>query len=190
MFVAVLDTSVLWPSLQRDFLLSLAIEGMYRPVWSEAILAELEYAEVLKLTKRGAPDATQRARHLIDQMRQAFDDALVDGWEPLAGTYGLPDRDDEHVVAVAVIASAGAIVTSNLRDFPQTKLPPSVEALSPADFAHNTVALSPIRAVQALEEIVARSGKHGPALTPEGVLDILAERYSMHEARDLIQPLL
>ena len=94
MFAALLDISVLWPSLLRDFLLSLAIERMYRPSWSNAILAELEYAESHKLMDRGEqPDvAATRARHLIDQMTAAFDDALVENWEPLEGTFGLPIR--------------------------------------------------------------------------------------------------
>jgi len=67
-FTALLDTCVLWPSLQRDFLLSLAIEGMYRPVWSAAILDELEYHEAIKLITRGeeAGEANRRARRLVE----------------------------------------------------------------------------------------------------------------------------
>jgi predicted nucleic acid-binding protein len=134
MFAGLLDTSVLWPSLQRDFLLSLAIEGLYRPLWSTEILAELEYEETQKLLNRGEQPAaaTARASHLISQMTTAFDDALVENWEPHNGTFNLPDPDDEHVVAAALVGGAGAIVTFNLRDFPIAKVPAQSRSSPPA----------------------------------------------------------
>jgi len=181
MFTAVLDTCVLWPSLQRDFLLSLAVEGMYRPVWNAAILDELEYHEAAKLVSRGVEQETanQRAARLVQQMRTAFDDAEVHGWEGLDGTYGLPDPDDEHVLAAAVVAGAGAIVTHNLKHFPCDRLPSEIEALPPNEFAANTVSLDPIRARAAVSAISARSGRQGPHLTEEQVLDAIAARYDM-----------
>ena len=116
MFAALLDTSVLWPSLQRDFLLSLAIEGLYRPLWSSAILDELQFHEARKLVERGcAPDeAARQSQRLIDQMSTAFDDSSVENWEHLNGTFGLPDPDDEHVVAAALVVGAQVIVTSTV----------------------------------------------------------------------------
>ena len=81
MFTATLDTSVLWPSLQRDFLLSLAIEGAFRPTWSSVILDELEFHEAAKLVKRGVPEveAAGRAASLIAAMRREFEDAVDRG---------------------------------------------------------------------------------------------------------------
>ena len=188
MFTAALDTSVLWPSLQRDFLLSLAIEGAYRPTWSSAILDELEFHEEAKLVKRGTTraEAAARASALVAAMRREFADAEVEGWEPLEGTFGLPDHDDEHVVAAAVIAGAGAIVTENFKDFPSDRIPPSIQVLSARDFARNAVALNPQYALAAVQEIARRSGRHGEELTVNSILDVLRDRYGMIEAVEMM----
>jgi predicted nucleic acid-binding protein len=189
-FTALLDTCVLWPNLQRDFLLSLAVEGLYRPIWSATILEELAYGETRKLIDRGVePDeAARRAQRLVTEMRRAFDDAEIDGWQGLEGTYGLPDPDDEHVVAAAVVGGAGAIITVNRKDFPVVHVPAAVQVLPPETFAANTVELSPTRAVVAVQGIVARSGRLGRRLTPVEVLDCLASRYGMVRAVELLKP--
>jgi predicted nucleic acid-binding protein len=188
MYSALLDTCVLWPSLQRDFLLSLAVEGLYRPLWSDAILEELEEHEALKLQKYGSPtgESEEKARSLTQQMRTAFPDAEVRGWEPFEGTYGLPDPDDEHVVAAAHLAGAGAIVTANFKDFPPSLIPANIEVISAQEFALNTVALSPTGALAALAHISARYGRNGPPRSVADLLTVLAERYGMSDAVDLL----
>lgn len=189
MVAAVLDTSVLWPGLQRDFLLSLAAEGSFRPAWSTAILDELIYHEAKKLLERGAPrnQATNAAQRLIDQMSHAFDDALITGWESLEGTYGLPDPDDEHVVAAAVMGSADVIVTENLKHFPATKLPWSIRAIPARDFVYGTVQQHLTQACRAVIAICDRSGRFGPKLSAADLLTILDDRYAMTSTAELLQ---
>ncbi|MGW4367642.1 PIN domain-containing protein [Nocardia takedensis] len=187
MFAVVLDTCVLWPSLQRDFLLSLAAESLYRPLWSDRILEELEYHEALKLEGRGVDPRTAelRAHKLIQQMAAAFDDALVEHWQPHEGAFGLPDLDDEHVVAAAVVGGAGAIVTDNVKHFPKSQVPSSISILKPAQFAADTVSVSPEVALRAVETLAQRFRK--PPVDVEDVLKDLEVRYGMHEAVDLIR---
>jgi PIN domain len=187
MFAALLDTSVLWPSLQRDFLLSLAVEGLYRPLWSTAILDELRYHEAQKLVGRGHDPAlaVQRARRLVDRMSTAFDDAVVVDWESLEGMFGLPDVNDEHVVAAALVGAADVIVTSNLKDFPPQQIPRPLMVISPAQFAAETVAVSPYVAYRAVMGMASRFVR--PSSSVDEILDRLVARYAMVEAVELVR---
>jgi len=92
-FAALLDTCVLWPSKQRDFLLSLAVENLYRPLWSSDILEELYECELDKLTGTDGlteAEAETRATRLIKNMRTNFDDAEVENWQPYRGHVWTP----------------------------------------------------------------------------------------------------
>jgi hypothetical protein len=176
-------------SRQRDFLLSLAVERLYRPAWSAAILAELHLHETLKLAERGAlqADAEHRAAHLVTQMRAAFADAEVTGWERLEGAYGLPDPNDEHVVAAAVVAGGRRHRDFNVKDFPSARIPRGREVLSPEEFAFNTVLLDPGRALIAVEQIATRSGRYGRRLGIDDILELLAPRYDMEAAVSVLK---
>jgi hypothetical protein len=110
-FTALLDTCVLVPSRARDVLLEVASTGVYRPLWSSEILAELDRTLRLLLAKREASrdQADAYLAQLFRQMETAFPDALVTDWESLAQTTQLPDPDDRHVVAAAQVGHADVV---------------------------------------------------------------------------------
>ena len=67
-------------------------------------------------------------------------------YNSLEGTFGLPDPDDEHFVAAAVIAQAGVIVTENLKDFPDRCLPYGLTVTHPNEFLYDSVQINEIAA--------------------------------------------
>lgn len=187
MYVAALDTCVLWPSLQRDFMLSMAVENVYRPVWSDVVLEELVEHEALKLQRRhrhGVDEAEQRAHALIAQMELVFEGATVTDWATVRPV-GLPDVDDEHVVGAAVRAGADVIVTDNLKHFPGSLLPEGLQARSAADFIDAMVLAQPSEASAALRQMSAR--RKGPVMSPADVIDLLELRYELHVAADVLR---
>jgi len=57
-------------------------------------------------------------------MDAAVPDAIVGGYEALIEGLTLPDADDRHVLAAAIVANVDIIVTLNLKDFPPDHLMP------------------------------------------------------------------
>lgn len=187
MFTALLDTCVLVPSFLRDVLLEVAEAGVYRAVWSEAILDELEDALLYLFDQVGRdPQESQAAVHrLRRQMGIAFPDAVVTEWEPLEESYALPDPDDRHVLAAAVKGRADVIVTDNLKDFPNRSLPADLDAQSADEFLLYALDLQPAAVRAAVVRIAARTGRTGPALSEDEIIDAVERSGAVTFAREL-----
>jgi hypothetical protein len=74
---------------------------------------------------RSETSIPQRSTRTLTLMNTAFDDALVEDWQPLVVGLELPDLDDRHVLAAAIAGGAQTIVTFNLVDFPAKQLRPT-----------------------------------------------------------------
>lgn len=113
-YTALIDACSLVSVWRRNLLLSLAEEEFFRVRWSPQILAETERTLTRLQADRGFADARERAARAIAGMTRAFPEALVEDFDRLLGNpVGLPDPDDEHVVAAALKTQAQAIVTEN-----------------------------------------------------------------------------
>ncbi|HVX19624.1 MAG TPA: PIN domain-containing protein [Acidimicrobiales bacterium] len=163
-FAAVLDTCVLYPAHLRDTLLRLTERGFYRALWSADIVEELRR----NLTEVVDPSVVDR---LLGQMTAAFPDAEVTGYQALID--GLTcDPKDRHVLASAVRANAGAIVTFNTTDFPDHSIEPyAVEVIHPDTFLLDLLDLAPGAVVDELSRQAA-ANRRAPRTLPQ-ILDAL-----------------
>jgi predicted nucleic acid-binding protein len=169
-FTALVDACSLVGSLHRNLLLSLAEAAFFRVRWSAPILAETERAIASILAKKGLSDAAERAVRARQAMERAFEEAMVEGFEPFLCTCnGLPDVDDAHVLAAALKTRASTIVTENLRHFPDSLLAQfDLEARTSDAFLADTIELDPGRAVAAIRRMRMRLRQ--PKKTPAALL--------------------
>lgn len=126
-FTAFYDACVLYPAPLRDFLMHLALTGLYRAKWSNMV-----HEEWMRNVAKNRPDISyDRLERTRDLMNAHVMDAVVEEFEEFIDLVELPDENDRHVVAAAIKSNSDVIVTFNLKHFP-------AEALSQHDLDAQT----------------------------------------------------
>lgn len=110
----------------------------------------------------------EQVERIRDLMNSHVRDCLVTGYEPLIGGLTLPDPDDRHVLAAAILSGTDTIVTFNLKDFPEDALKPyGIDAQHPDEFLNCQLDFAP--------NVVCAAGQEAPR-QPKEPAD---ERYSL-----------
>ncbi len=167
-FTAIYDACVLYPAPLRDLLMRLAVAGLFRARWSEDI-----HDEWIRNVAKDRPELSLERLHRTKQLMDSHVlDAVVSGYEPLVDSLTLPDPGDRHVLAAAIHCGADVIVTSNLKDFPDSELSRfGIEAQKPDDFIIHLIDLHPNEVLNAFEK--QRAGLRNPVQTAEQLLSTL-----------------
>jgi hypothetical protein len=139
-FCAFLDSNVLYPVSLRNLLMRLALADLYQPRWSADV-----HEGWMQAVLQDRPDIP---RERLEGIRAAMDreaeEAIVTGYQPLIAGLALPDPDDRHVLAAAIVGQADIIVTRNLRDFPDDALAPyNIGVQHPDEFVRHLLDLAP-----------------------------------------------
>jgi hypothetical protein len=139
-FTAFFDANVFYGARLRSLVIELAQTKVFRARWSEHV-----HDEWIRNLLRNRPDLSAAS---LDKTRRAMDssvlDCLVTGYAGLIETLTLPDPDDRHILAAAIIGRASCIVTFNLADFPPGYLGSfNLHAVHPDDFLLNTESIDP-----------------------------------------------
>jgi len=162
-FSVILDANVLYSATLRDTMMWLSLTNLFKAKWTDHIHREW----ITALAKRGYDSSKlERVQELMDQHAL---DAKVTGYESLIPSLTLPDPDDRHVLAAAIRSHADAIVTFDLKHFPEQSLAPyDIEVIHPDDFIIYQIEISPQHASDAFKR--QRTTKSRPSLSVDDML--------------------
>jgi predicted nucleic acid-binding protein len=167
-YTALTDANVLYSIPVTDLILELAATGLFRVRWSEDIHDEWQRA-VAEDRKDLPAELLARRR---TQMDKHFLGANVTGFEPLIPCLDLPDPNDRHVLAAAIVGRADLIVTFNVKDFPDDKVAPfDIEVQHPDEFLNHQRTLHEPLFLQCAKAIRARLSK--PKYSAEAYIENL-----------------
>jgi predicted nucleic acid-binding protein len=179
-YTVVLDACVLYPAPVRDVLMNLAVRGAFHARWTARI--HDEWTRNL-LAKRTDLDPAKLAL-TVELMNGAIEDAVIENYEFLIETLELPDPDDRHVLAAAIIGHADAIVTYNLKDFPAEVVGRhDIEVLHPDDFLVFQYEFNNIEFVKIIKEI--RAGLKSPPVAATELIETYKGN-SLYRTADLL----
>lgn len=171
---------MVYPAPLRDLLLELSAAGLFRARWTNAIHDEWMTA-LLKNRPDLDPQKLERTREL---MNAAIPDCLVDRYESLIQGLDLPDPKDRHVLAAAIQSRSDAIVTFNLRHFPNDiARRHDLEVLHPDEFVHHQFGLNLPAVPVSVRN--CRGRLKNPPLSAREYLDVLKAQSLLRTATEL-----
>ncbi len=105
-YTVLLDANILYSAPMRDVLLQLAVTDLFKAKWTADI-----HREWIEALLRNEPHRNRAAlERTRDMMDRATRDCLVTGYESLIPSLTLPDPDDRHVLAAAIVGKCDVIL--------------------------------------------------------------------------------
>ncbi len=166
--IILLDACVLYSAPLRDLLMNLHISGLFQARWTAEI-----HEEWMRNVLFDRPDLKkeqlERTRGLMDM---SFPGSLVCNYEKKIQDLTLSDLNDRHVLAAAIKAKAGGILTFNLKDFPQKYLNTfGIKPVHPDEFFSEFIKTKELKFFEAARR--QREGLRNPPKTVEEYLEIM-----------------
>lgn len=179
-YTVVLDANVLYPIAVIDLILSLADTNLFHARWSDRIEAEA----ARNLAER-RPALANKIPARFAAMRRAIPDCIIGHFDHITDKLRLPDPDDRHVLAAAIVGHADAIVTFNLKDFPTDYVRQfGIEVLHPDDFVMNQIDLDQVACLSAIKAM--RTGWNSPAYTAMQLVEFYS-RIGLTQTSDFLR---